>query len=39
MAALEEVGYRGALVVESLLKPSPRALFEFPRRADRVLAS
>ena len=38
MAPLEEVGYRGALVVESLLKPSPRALLDFPKRADRVLA-
>jgi len=38
LRALEGIGYRGALVVESLLKPSPRALLEFPQRAAQVLA-
>ena len=37
MAALEEIDYRGALVVEALLSPTPQALLEFPKVADRVL--
>lgn len=36
--ALEKIGYQGALVVESLLKPAPQALLEFPKEAARVLA-
>ena len=38
MEALEEIGYRGALVVESVLKPSSRAVLEFPKRAGYILA-
>ena len=38
VGALAGIGYRGALVVESLLKPSPSALFEFPKLAAQVLA-
>lgn len=35
--ALQEMGYQGALVLESLPKPSPQAMLEFPRLAAQVL--
>jgi sugar phosphate isomerase/epimerase len=37
MEELAEAGYRGALVVEALLKPDPKALLSFPSSAESVL--
>jgi len=37
LTALKGIGYQGALVVESLLKPSPAALLSFPSQARVVL--